>query len=89
MLTSGKRKDHRLEKYKSNFPHAVDSGASMHMVTKKNLNSAELESMRILKNPTVMPANGEVQTREKATEHVKELDLFKTVMLLEESPAVL
>ena len=36
-----------------------------------------------------MTANGEVQTREEATEFVKELDLFVTVMLLEETPAVL
>ena len=36
-----------------------------------------------------MTANGEVQTREEATVYVKELDLFVTVMLLEETPAVL
>ena len=36
-----------------------------------------------------MMANGEVQTREEATENVKEVDLFVTVMLLEEIPAVL
>ena len=68
----------------------VDSGASMHMVSKKDLNSAELETMRISKNPTtVMTANGEVRTREEATVYVKELDLFVTVMLLVETPAVL
>ena len=51
----------------------VDSGASMHMVSKKDINSAELETMRISKNPTtVMTANGEVQTREKTTVYVKE-----------------
>ena len=62
----------------------------MHVVSKKDLNSAELETMRISKNPTtVMMANGEVQTREEATVCVKELDLFVTVMLLEETPAVL
>ena len=33
--------------------------------------------------------HGEVQTREEATENVKELDLFVTVTLLEETPAVL
>ena len=38
---------------------------------------------------TVMTANGEVQTREEATVNVKELDLFVTVILLEETPAVL
>ena len=46
--------------------------------------------MRISKNPTrVMTANGEVQTRKDATVYVKELDLFVTVMLVEETPAVL
>ena len=35
-----------------------------------------------------MTANGEVQTREEATVFVKELDLFVTVMLLEETPTV-
>ena len=51
----------------------VDSGASMHMVSKKDINSAELETMRISRNPTtVMTANGEVQTREKAIVYVKE-----------------
>ena len=59
----------------------VDSGASKHMVSRKDLNSAEVETMRISKNPTtVMTANGEVQTREEATVYVKELDLFVTVM---------
>ena len=68
----------------------VDSGASVHMVSKKDLNSAEWETMRISKNPTtVITANGEVQTREEATIYVKELDLFVPVMLLEETPAVL
>ena len=68
----------------------VDSGASMHMVSKRNLNSAELETMRPLRSPTtVMTAKGEVQTREEATVYVKELDLFVTVVPLEQTPAVL
>ena len=68
----------------------VDCGESMHMVIKQDLNSAELETMRTSRNPTtVMSANGEVQTREEATVYVKELDLFVTVVLLEETPAVL
>ena len=46
--------------------------------------------MRTSKNPTtVMPANGEVQSREEATVFVKELDLFVTVVLLEETSAVI
>ena len=36
-----------------------------------------------------MTAVGEVQTREEATENVKQLDLFVKVVLLEETPAVL
>ena len=35
----------------------------------------------------MMTANGEVQTREEATVYVKELDLFVTVVLLEETAA--
>ena len=67
----------------------VDSGASMHMVSRKDLNSAELETMRTSRSPTtVMTANGEVQTREEAKVYVKELDSFVTVMLLEETIAV-
>ena len=62
----------------------------MHMVSKRDLSSAELETMRTSRSPTtVMTANGEVQTREEATVHVKQLDLFVTVMLLEETRAVL
>ena len=62
----------------------------MRMVNKEDLNSAEMETMRISRNPTtVMTANGEVLTKEEATVHVRELDLFVTVMLLEDTPAVL
>ena len=62
----------------------------MHLVSKRDLNSAELETMMTSRSPTtVMTANGEVQTREEATTNVKELDLFVTVMLLEGTPAVL
>ena len=66
----------------------VDSGASMHMVSKKDLNSAELETMRTSRSPTTV-MTGEVQTREEETVYVKQLDLLVKVMLLEETPAVL
>ena len=69
---------------------AVDSRASMHMVSKRDLNPAELDTMRTSRSPTtVMTANGEVQTREEATASVKQLDLFVKVVLLEETPTVL
>ena len=62
----------------------------MHMVSKKDCNSAELETMRTSRSPTtVMTANGAVQTREKATVYVKQWDLFVKIMPLEESSAVL
>ena len=62
----------------------------MHKVSKRDFDSAELETIRTSRSPpTVMTANGEVQTREEATVYVKELDSFVTVMLLEETPAVL
>ena len=62
----------------------------MHVVRKRDLNSAELETTRTSKNQTtVMTANSEVQAREEATVYVKELDLFVTDMLVEETRAVL
>ena len=62
----------------------------MQMVSEKDLNSAELVTMRTSRKPTtVMTANGEVQTREEATLHVKQLDLLVKVMLLGQTPAVL
>ena len=68
----------------------VDSGASMHMVSRKDLKSAKLEPVRISKSPTtVVTANGEVLAEEEATVYVRQLDLFVTVMLLEDTPAVL
>ena len=46
--------------------------------------------MRTSSGPmTVMTANGEVRTNKEATENVKQLDYFVTVMLLQETPAVL
>ena len=46
----------------------VDSGASMHMISKKDLNSAELETVTTSRSPTtVITANGEMQTHEEAS----------------------
>ena len=38
---------------------------------------------------TIIIANGEVQTHEEATAYVKELDIFLTVKVLDNTPAVL
>ena len=68
----------------------VDSGASMHMISRQDLNPAELETVGISRCPaSALTANGEVQTHEEATVHVKELDMFLTVKILEDTPAVL
>ena len=49
----------------------------MHMISKKDLSSAELETVTTSRSPTtVITANGEVQTHEEATVYVKELDIF-------------
>ena len=68
----------------------VDSGASVHVVSLRDLNSARSETVRVSKSPTtVVTANGEVLAKEEATVYVRELDLFVTVMLLEDTLAVL
>ena len=67
----------------------VDSGTSMHMLSRKDLSLAEFETVRVSRNPTmVITANGEVQTHEEATVYVYNLDLFVTVQILESTPAV-
>ena len=68
----------------------VDSGAPMHMISRKDLNSAEMDTLTTSRSPTtVITANGEVQTHEDATVHVKELEIFLTLKVLENTPAVL
>ena len=68
----------------------VDSGPSMHMISKKDLKSAEMDTLTTSNSPTtVTTANGEVQTHEEATVNVRELDIFLTMKVLEDTPAVL
>ena len=68
----------------------VDSGASMDMISKKDLNSAEMDTLTKSCSPTiVITANGEVQTHEEATVYVKEWWKFLTMKLIEDTPAVL
>ena len=68
----------------------VDSGASMHMISKKDLSEAEMDTLTKSCSPTtVITANGEVQTQEEAIVYVKELDMFLTMKVFENTPAVL
>ena len=49
----------------------------MHMVSKKDLSDAEMDTLTKSCSPTiVITANGEVQTHEEATVCVKELDIL-------------
>ena len=62
----------------------------MHMISKKDLSDAEMDTLTTSCSPTtVSTANGEVQTHEDATVYVKELDIFLTMKVLENTPAVL
>ena len=48
-----------------------------------------METLQRSRNPTtVVTANGEVQTNEDAQVYVRDLDLFVTVQVLEDTPAV-
>ena len=68
----------------------VDSGASMQMISKKDLSDAEMDTLTKSCSPTiVITANGEVQTHEEAIVYVKELDIFLTMKVLDNTPAVL
>ena len=68
----------------------VDSSASMHMISKKDLNDAEMDTLTKSCSPTiVITANGEVQTHEEAIVYVKELGTFLTVKVFENTTAAL
>ena len=68
----------------------MDSGASSHMISKKDLSKAEMDTLTKSCSLTiVITANGEVQTHEEAIVYVIELDIFLTMKVLENTPAVL
>ena len=62
----------------------------MHMISKKDLSDAEMDTLTKSCSPTiVITANGEVQMHEEAIVYVKELDIFLTMKVLDNTPAVL
>ena len=64
--------------------------ASMHMISKKDMSVAEMDTLTKSCSPTiVITANGQVQAHEEAIVYVKELDIFLTMKVLEDTPAVL
>ena len=62
----------------------------MHMISKKDLSDAEMDTLTKSYSLTiVITANGEVQTHEEATVYVKELGIFLTMKVFENTPAIL
>ena len=58
---------------------AVDSGASMQMMSKKEPSSGEMDTVKRSSPTVVLTASGEVQIREEAQVFVHDLNLFVTV----------
>ena len=68
----------------------ADSGASIHMISKKDLSDAEMDTLTESRSPTiVITAKGEVQTHEEAIVYVKDLDIFLTMKVLDNTPEVI
>ena len=68
----------------------VDSGASVHLMSKCDLSAEEQDIIRKSKELCeVMTANGSSTTTEEASVCVRDLDMFINVQLLEYSPVVL
>ena len=60
------------------------------MISQKDLSEAEMDTLTKSCSPTtVITVNGEVQTQEEAIVYVKELDMFLTMKVFENTPAVL
>ena len=61
----------------------------MQRSSKKDLNSSEMDTLTKSCSPTiVITADGELQTHEEATVYVKELHIFLTMKVLENTPVV-
>ena len=67
----------------------IDSGASMHMLSKKDLSSGELETLKRSGNHQQwwQPMERSRRTNEEAQVYVHDLHIFVSVQLLEDSPA--
>ena len=66
-----------------NIQFIVDSGASLHMMSKNELTSSEKDTIRKSKEPTViMTANGRAEPMEEL--YADDLDVLAIVILLED-----
>ena len=62
----------------------------MHIISIKDLGYSEMDTlMKSCSLTIVIVVNEKVQTHEKATVCVKELDIFLTMKVLENTPAIL
>ena len=67
-------------KLRENREFAVDSGASLHMLSNRDLSPDEMETLRRSRTPTVVvTANFEVQTNEEAQVDAHDRDFFVRV----------
>ena len=69
----------------------VDPGASIHMMSKTDLSREKLETLKVSRLPTIVSTeNGSIDTiDEEAIVCVKDLDVFVTVQLLQNTPEAL
>ena len=70
--------------------YVVDSGASFHLISRKDLTKRELQTVRPAEEPqTLATANGVVQATQEAEIYAKDLDLIVRALILEDVPPVL
>ena len=80
----------KFVKSRSDYEHEnpefiVDSGASLHMMSKSALTSGEKDTIGRSKEPTVTKsANGKAESTEEVTVYVNDLDVSVTMNLLED-----
>ena len=67
----------------------VDSGASMHMMSKKELSPEEMDSKKVQDSHCGIDCQWEKHTHEEAQVFVHDLNLFVAVQLFQETPAIL
>ena len=67
----------------------VDSGTSVHMMSKMDLPPEELETVKVSLTSHDGDHGGSINATEEATVYVKDLDMFVTVQLRKDTPAVL
>ena len=69
----------------------VDSGASFHIISKKDLTKSELKTLRPLQQPFMLPpANGDIKANEEALLRVRPLQGEQvTAIVVKEAPALL